>query len=149
MGVAFGSSADKDDNGARHATIRELARRKFRAGLVFAAIPVFVQIVIAALLYIDATPFPKADQSFRHPAFWLMRLILVGIGICSNTIVEYNATKSRIGFARNEVTYICFFFIIILVSVVLSMLDADLDWIWLVCVAISGILDIWLAYQLE
>ncbi len=116
---------------------------------MFAAIPVCVQVVIAALLYLDTTPFPKADQSFRHPAFWLMQLILVCIGICGNTIVYYNAMKARVGFARNEVTWIYFFFVIILVSVVVPMLDTDLDWKWLVCVAISGVVDIWLAYQVE
>jgi hypothetical protein len=29
------------------------------------------------------------------------------------------------------------------------MLDTDLDWKWLICVAISGVVDIWLAYQVE
>jgi hypothetical protein len=134
--------------GSRH-TVLATARQKFRAGVTIAAVPIGTQIAIAALIWMDGSPFPKADKAFERPAFWFMQMILLCISVGGNTLVDFNAAADRRGLNQASVHNMFFCFCIVLVAVVVSMLNSDINYLWLGLVLIFGFANLFLAYRIE
>ena len=122
-------------------------------GLIVAALPIAIQILMALALAVDSSAFPVADRTLLDARFWPTQIVLLCVAVAGNAAVDFIRVMRRgnptTAYALTLFLLLLVFFICISVMFSVSLLNSRIGWLWLAGMAAFGLVDLFFAYLLQ
>lgn len=120
---------------------------------IVAAFPVIIQIAVLIYAYSAPASFPNLDKMTGTGAFWAIQITLFAVAMAGSTLVNFFTfvTKSHINSMIIIIEVLFIFLILAILSAVVaaSLLNSSAAGWGLFLLALLGILNIILSYQVE
>src|SRR5580698_1184675 len=68
--------------------VKRRQQRVFLVGCVVAAVPIFCQLLMLAVLSIAPESYPVADRTFTEARFWPVQVVLLCVAVAGSAIVD-------------------------------------------------------------